>query len=278
MEIADLYGFTPVEFERLVAELLPGIGFSEAIVVGGHGDKGVDIIGTCNGSKVAVQVKHKTNIALNDIDQFVKKYFADPSTPRSLIYVTSADLPQGVEKLGEQIPAGCTLRFLGRQDVTRLIDKRRADLSRLFEVAKDRLKSQRNQFLFGLVLGLMSVVGGITSMYTIYQQKKEPLNNRITTVENALSTMRDLEVYLTELKKDMAETEKATQIINEKHAKAKELEKLTAAQLEALKGTLQAENWRRTFFNYVLGFLFGVASSFVASVLHAKWLQRQALK
>lgn len=278
MELADIYRLTPVEFERLIAELLPEIGFSDAMVVGGPGDKGVDIIGTSNGCKVAIQVKHKSNISLSDIEQFVKRYFADPSTPRSLIYVTSADLPQGLEKIVEQIPTGCTLRFLGRHDVTRLIDKRRADVSRLFEVAKERLKSQRNQFVFGLVLGLLSVLGGITSTYTIIHQKKEPLNKRITTVENALGTMRDLEIYLTDLKKDMAETEKATQIINEKHAKAKELEKLTEAQLEALKSTLQAENWRRTFFNYALGFLFGVASSFVASVLHAKWQQRQALK
>ena len=41
----------------------------------------------------------------------------------------------------------------------------------------------------------------------------------------------------------MIAKEKATQEINEKYAKAKELEKLTDTQLEALKSTLQAEKW-----------------------------------
>jgi hypothetical protein len=103
MEITDLYRFTPVEFERLVAKLLPAIGLSDAMVVGGPDDKGIDIIGMRNGNKVAVQVKHKTHIAHNDIEQFVNRYFADLSTPRHLIYATSAELPQGLEKIIEKV-------------------------------------------------------------------------------------------------------------------------------------------------------------------------------
>jgi hypothetical protein len=76
----------------------------------------------------------------------------------------------------------------------------------------------------------------------------------------------------------MVETEKATQLLKEKYAHAKELEKLTQDQVNALKATLQAESWQRTIVNYAIGFIFGVASSFVASVLYTKWRQRKALE
>ena len=90
--------------------------------------------------------------------------------------------------------------------------------------------------------------------------------------------MRDLEKYLSDIKQDMQATQKATEIINEKHAQAKELEKLTSAQLAALQETLQTRNWKWTALNYVLGFVLGVASSLVASVLYARWRQRKAIE
>ena len=105
-----------------------------------------------------------------------------------------------------------------------------------------------------------------------------PLDQRIQTVKKALTSIRDLETYLGKIKTDMVEKEKTTQIINERYAQAKELEKLTQIQLDALRITLQAQNWHRTLFNYAMGFILGIASSFVASVLFAKWRQRRALE
>jgi len=76
----------------------------------------------------------------------------------------------------------------------------------------------------------------------------------------------------------MIDTERATQNINERYAQAKELEKLTQTQLDALRTTLQAQNWHRTLFDSAIGFILGIASSFVGSVIYAKWRQRRALE
>ena len=101
------------------------------------------------------------------------------------------------------------------------------------------------------------------SLYPMLIFPQAALDKRIQTVENALTSMRDLEKYLEKIKQDMVETEKATQLINERYAQAKELEKLTQDQVNAIRATLQAESWQRTIFNYAMGFVLGVASSFV---------------
>ena len=149
---------------------------------------------------------------------------------------------------------------------------------RFMAFATERLKSQRHRLFLSAVAGILSIVGATVSIYTVVFPPKAPLDNRIETVERALASMHDLETYLADIKRDMEVKQKATAVINQKYAEAKELEKLTTAQLTALQATLQASNWRWTVFNYVIGFLLGVASSLVASVLYARWKQRKALE
>ena len=124
---------------------------------------------------------------------------------------------------------------------------------------------------------MVSVFTVFVSMFPVFSHKA-PLDKRIETVEKTLTSIRDLESYLSQIKQDMLDKEKATEVINQKYAQAKELEKITDAQLVALQSTLQKQNWRWTLFNYVMGFVLGVASSLLASVIHARWKQRKALE
>jgi len=276
--ILDLYSLTPLEFEQLIVTLLSETGFTDLKVTDGPGDRGVDILGLKGDQKVAIQVKHKRELSLSELQCFTDKYFSDPLPPRSLIYVTSAKIPQGAEKISENLPKGCSLKFLDQKDIYQMLSQQQVASSRFFRNAMQRLRTEKIHFIFGTVTACCSLLGVFLSLYPFTSFEKAPLNKRINTVERALTNIRDLESYLIDIKKDMAETEKATQIINEKNNKAKELEKLTEFQLDALKNTLQAESWQRTLFNYLLGFIFGIASSFIASVMHAKWIQRKALK
>lgn len=275
----NLYDLTPAEFERLVAEIFAQEGYSEVKVVGGPADQGIDIITVSDGKPVAIQVKHKTRLTLREIQQFVDRYFSNPSAPRILIFVTSADLPQDASSVSQRIPPGAELRILGRQDIQGMLAQHTDVSDRFLGLAMQRTKSQRQRLVLSTIAGLLSIVGVLASISSIFVwPHKAPLDKRIETVEKALTSIRDLETYLGEIKRDMADTEKATEVINQKYAQAKELEKITDIQLAALKTTLEAQTWRRTLFNYVMGFVLGVASSFVASVLHANWRQRKALE
>jgi len=76
----------------------------------------------------------------------------------------------------------------------------------------------------------------------------------------------------------MVATDVAARELNKRYAKAKELEKLTDSQRQTLKQILQAEKWWRTLLNYGLGFVLGVASSLIASILYERWKQTKALQ
>lgn len=106
---------------------------------------------------------------------------------------------------------------------------------------------------------------------------KPPLQERIESVERALANLKDLEQQLTGIRKDMVETEQARKAIEEKYAKAKELEKLTDEQFEAVQAALRSQSWRRTLVDYLLGFILGVAGSLTASVIYLRLRQRRAL-
>jgi hypothetical protein len=278
MDESRLYNLTPQEFERFVAELLPEAGYSDVRLVGGPGDHGIDLLGTSEGKTIAFQVKHKVRLSLQDIRKFAEHYFADPSVPRSLVFVTSADLPPDAASVAASVPPGAELRFLGRADILRLLKRDPPKPLRWFRVAAKRITKQRFRLWLSALGATASILGVIISLFSVALPPKETLDKRIETVERALSSIRDLEGYLSDIKDDMVATEKATLVINQKYTQAKELEKLTDQQIAALQETLQVQNWQRTVLNYVLGFVLGIASSLVASILYARWRQRKALQ
>lgn len=274
----DFYKLIPTEFERLVADVFAHAGYSDVRLVGGPGDQGVDILATRDNQHFAIQVKHKTRLSLQELQRFTDLYFSNSSTPRRLIFVTSAELPKNVRSRIERIPEGAQFEIVDRSGLQQMVQAHKAASERVMASATQRQRSQKYRLSISAVAGLLSIIGVFISIYSVVFPNKAPLDRRIETVEKALGSMHDLESYLADIKRDMEDTQKATVTINQKYAEAKELEKLTAAQLAALQATLQGQNWRWTALNYVLGFILGVASSLVASVLYARWQQRRALE
>jgi hypothetical protein len=128
-----------------------------------------------------------------------------------------------------------------------------------------------------MVVAFASVIAGITMNLISIGRPQAPLDQRIETVERAIGSLRNLEQNLTDIKDEMVDTERAMQAIKEEHAKAKELEKLTEEQYDAVKATLRSRSWQQTVLNYILGFILGAASSLTASVIYSRWKQRRAL-
>lgn len=278
LDTEALFDLTPSEFERLVAALIAESGYSSVAVVGGPDDHGVDVISEKNGQPVALQVKHKRRISSSEVQRFVTQYFSDASTPRALIFVTSADIPENIADLANRVPPGASLTFLGAQQILKLLSEHPAVARRFFQIATKRKTAQRSLLTLGLLGSVASVLGLILSLWSFAFPNKQPLSTRIATVERAIASISDLEVYPNDIKQDMAQTERETEQINQRHAQAKELEKVTDQQMSAIRATLQSDSWQRTAVNYFLGFVFGIASSFLASVLHARWAQRRALR
>jgi hypothetical protein len=276
-EREDFYKLIPSEFERLVADVLAQSGYSDVKLVGGLGDQGVDILAKREGQAVAVQVKHKMRLSLQEINRFADWYFKNPSTPRTMIIVTSAELPTNAASQIKGIPPGARIEIVDGRGLQQMFNAHEAASQQVMADANKRLRSQRVRLLVSATAGLFSILGALLSLYPFVFHEKAPLDRRIETMQKALSSMRDIEGYLADIKHDMEETQKATGAINQKYAEAKELEKLTAAQLSALQATLQVRDWKWTILNYILGFVLGVASSLLATVLYSRWKQRKAL-
>ena len=134
--------------------------------------------------------------------------------------------------------------------------------------------------ILGLVGALTSIMAGLltSGIFFFAQPEKPQLQERIETAERAIGSLKDLEKQLVGIKGDMLETEKAAKVIEQEYAKAKELEKLTQQQFEAVKSALRSQSWQKTALNYGLGFVLGIASSLIASVIYSRFRQRRALR
>lgn len=274
----DFYELTSSEFEILVAQLLAQAGYTNVRLVGGPGDQGVDILATKEKEQIAIQVKHKTHLTVYEIERFVNRYFSNPSTPNNLVFITSADLPQDVALISARVPPGKGLTFIGRQELQQMLLNNIDVIGGILKSAEKRASTQKRYLGFGYIGTFFSILGLLISVYQmVYPPPKATLDKRIESVSKALSSIRDLETNLAEIKAEMIDKQKATEKIHEKYAQAKELEKLTTTQLAALQATLSVQNWSWTLINYALGFVLGIASSFVASVLYSRWKQRKAL-
>ena len=137
-------------------------------MTGGPSDKSIDIVAKCHNEITAIQVKHKTHLKSDEIRRFVDKYFTDTSTPRSLVFVTSADLPPLANNISDQLPPGHRFQLLGRQDVLRLLDAHSKVADRYFGLVKRRLSSQRVQFIAGSwCCRLSGIVAFLLSLYNV---------------------------------------------------------------------------------------------------------------
>jgi hypothetical protein len=278
-----IYDLTPREFQELVADLLRVTGFSNVRSVDGPEEEGIDILAEKNGETIAVEVKLRKEVRAAELERFIGHFQMNDDLPRNAFFVTSARIDPHLHAVVENATSNLKVRLIGIDELRRIVQANRQVLEQHQVLEKfsipvqHRQRSSKVSLLIssaGVVISILAVLLLLTSPFN---KHAEPLDKQIQTVESALNSVRGLETDLANLKEDMAAKQKATQEINEKYAKAKELDKLTDAQLEALKTALQTATWWKTLLQYGIGFTLGISSSFVASILYSKWKQRKAL-
>lgn len=273
-----LYELRPDEFEQLCAEILKAQGFESVQLVGGPADQGVDVIAETEGRSVAVQVKHARQLSRGSVKDIVLRLKASPYQAKELLVITSAPATAADRAfLSDLSSEGVSVRLLAQDDVLEILAKHPDIGQAIVSPARSRSRRQQREFWLGIVGALISLVAGFSVNFLFGVRTQAPLDQRIETVERAIGSLKNLERDLTDIKNEMVDTERAVEAIKEEHAKAKELEKLTEAQFDAVKAALRSRSWQQTVLNYVLGFILGAASSLTASVIYSRWKQRRAL-
>lgn len=275
----SLYQLTPTEFEKLCAEILRAQGFERVELVGGPSDQGIDIIGETEGQQIAVQVKHTRQLSPSNVRRIIDQVRASSYQPKQLVIMTSAILSPSIRDSIQKLPSDITVRLIGQEEVLRALNEHPEIQRSQVAPAQRRKIRQRWELTLGVAAALSSIAGLLASgIFFFVQPEKPQLQERIETVERAIGSLKDLEKQLIDIKGDMVETEKAAKAIEQEYTKAKELEKLTQEQFEAVKSALRSRSWQKTAFNYGLGFVLGIASSFIASVIYSRIRQHRALR
>lgn len=275
----SLYELTPNEFEKLCAEILRAQGFERVELVGGPGDQGIDIIGETEGHQIVVQVKHTKQLAASSVRRIIDQVQASSYHPKQLVIMTSAYLSPSIKAAIQELPSVMSVRLIGQDEVLQALNEHPEIRQSQVAPAQRRTIRRRWELTFGIAGALASIAGLLFSGVSFFVQPEKPqLQERIETVERAIGNLKDLEKQLTDIKGDMVETEKAAKVIEQEYAKAKELEKITEEQLEAVKTALRSQSWQKTVFDYGLGFILGIGASLMSSVMYSRIQQRRALR
>jgi len=274
-----LYELRPAEFERLCVEILKTLGFESVQLVGGPAE-GVDVIAQKEGRPVAVGVKHARRLSPANLRDIVLRLQANAYEAKELLVITSAAVTNG-DIASASIPdlssKGVSVRIFGRDNLLKILAKHANVEQAIVPPARNRSRRQQYALWLGVISGLASILASLSMSFFFDRQTQAPLNQRIETVERAIGSLKNLEQDLTDIKNDMVDTERSVKAMKDEYAKAKELEKLTEAQFDAVKAALRNRSWQQTVLNYVLGFVLGIASSLTASVIYSRWKQRRAL-
>lgn len=276
----SLYELTPDEFEKLCVEILKAQGFDRIELVGlpGKRDQGVDIVGEKEERNVFVQVKHTKDLSIQMVHRIIDQVQASSYQPKELLIMTSAALVPSHKWSIQQFSNTMPIEIMAQDEILKVLNEHPEIQRSQMATAQRRTIRQRWELILGFTGAFASIIALIISGMSFFAQPEKPqLRERIETVELAIGNLKDLEKQLTYIKEDMVETEKATKAIEQEYAKAKELEKLTEEQYEAVKKALRSKSWHRTVFDYVLGFIFGIAASLIASVIYSKIRQHRAL-
>lgn len=274
----SLYQLKPYEFEelcgRIIKDIIPKIKNVKP-------SNDVDFTAELNGKIVAIEVKHKIRLNIHEANKVFNQLLKSSSKPEHIILMTSARI-KDIDRPLLSVPSGYTLTIIGVDDILNILNKSEVKVIEL-EQANKRTNTQKQQLLFS-AFGVFTAIVGlfISGTNLLISTEKPPLEKRIENVEAVIGNLKDLEVQLIDIKEDMVKTQQAKDIIEEEYEqeyeKMQEVKKLSKIQIEAIKESMEKEEWWIMLIKNVLSFILGVASSIAGSILYSKYKQRKSLE
>lgn len=220
----------------------------------------VDIVARKGDSVIGVEVKHTRRV----ITEWVSTRFAviastSANECNEWWLITSAQLDT-VARAMISDAAPLPIRIIDGAELRKWSETQAAAEARK-QITVVTLRRSR-QWVLAILMSLLASWGLFQDIFS----KKAPLDVGIENVTAALKSLKDLEGQLTTIKSDMAETERARLAIIQEYTKAKELEKLTNAQLAAVRDAVRQRSWKQVILENAWAFLLGFASSIFASL------------
>jgi len=271
-----LFQISPSDFEKLALDLLR--------TEGGHydatGRAEFDILGfrsAENGEKdrIAVEVKHRVHLKVDQVKIFVSKVNALPERFSTLVYLTSAPISpvqrHQIQRISEGLP-GQQLRIIGQRELIAMLSKHRSIGDKYFKPAA-AVKRKR---MLTVGVSVLTIAFSIMSMVSMLWEgviKPEPTSfeGRINSVEQNLRGLKSLEQSLQGLKAELQETSVETARVQLEYEEALKLKSFTEEEINRFKKAVSTTGTVDTFLNYFYGFLLGVFGSILATIITDRW-------
>lgn len=280
------FELSPEQFEKLCIELYAAsIDGSSAVL--SEKPRWIDaVIGTVSttGTKsVAVEVKHRMNFHLRDLDHFIERLSREAQKFDEYVFITSSPLLQKSQQILDSLAVNSLakpIRLLGQEEIIGLLDRNPEIASRYFKAVRQRVKIRRLSEIVSLV-AVAASLAGLTSSFFSYRDttstESTSFSSQIESVEESLSRLKSLEAGLRTLKDDLRSQSEESARVTKEYEEAMKLKALTSEQLEQVKLAINSQSRGEVFMNYFLGFLLGVAGSVLATIITDRWKQRRAL-
>jgi tRNA splicing endonuclease len=231
--------------------------------------------------KVAVEVKHRRVFYPEGLRFFVDQLSKSDLQFDEYMFITSSPLTTSqLKKLHSDIvsPTGLKISLLGQMEVIQLLEKHQ-DIASKHLKAVERAARKRGTWLAVSLIGIFTSVLSLkyaTAPFT-NDQERDSFKNKIHAVETNLNNLKGLEDSLIELKKELQKTSYESAKIKKEYEEALKLKEVTAEQLAHIKIAVSAQSSSDTLLNYFLGFILGVASSILATIITDRWKAKRAL-
>lgn len=278
-----LFELQPDEFEKLCLRLLETLGFKMITKMKPSIGVGFDFQGQLyENDKVknaAIIIKHKLELSKEDILKISSDFFRIGTFNDIFVLITSSKITDSIQEIADNyLKKKGEIRIIDQDEMLSLINDSLEIVDDFFSSIKKKLYRKKIELSLSIVGTIIGIIGVIISSLQKFVLVREPLDVRINKVESAINSIKDLESYLKDIKTEMIEKEKSTKLINEEYKKAKVLEALTKEQLETIRLALKTQNLKDIIFNLFMGFILGIGSSFLASILNEKRKHYRALK
>ncbi len=265
---------TPPEFEKLCYDLLlkqyPNYKLE---IISGCRDKGADLEGVFKDDQgriynIAVECKMAAHIPFRNFESGILNILKfNPKVNKIILMIASYVSPMvrhAISSLAKNI--NVEIEVIAAPQLNNLVFKYSDLINKYFNEAFVNVKKRHEQLWFSLIGAIISLSLGLFSS-TIFLKPKGSLENKIIKVNKAIDNLKDLEIYLHDIKNDIEKTQVAKEKIEKEYADSQRLKDITQEQIATISAVLEKDASVKMVLSLVIGFILGIIASVLGNVI-----------
>ena len=127
-----------------------------------------------------------------------------------------------------------------------------------------------------IIINLPDIVVSIRTAELLIPDKTKPYSTQVEELKNTEKSLRNLQVFVTEQKEKLIESEKILQNLKDEHNKIKPIVEADKRIVEAVFQTQEKRQRISIWVERALSFIIGIGASLIASQIRQWWVKRKS--